>query len=82
MPVIHRFGPYVFRIHSNENRMIDEPRHVHVKSARGSAIFWLDPVSLRELQGYNPVELGRLRRIVASRRGELVRKWDDFFRNP
>jgi len=63
MPVIHRFGPYVFRIQSNEHRMIDQPRHVHSKSARGSAIFWLDPVRLRESQGYNPVELGRLRAL-------------------
>jgi hypothetical protein len=33
MPVIHRFGPYVFRIHSNENREAHEPPHVHVEPA-------------------------------------------------
>jgi len=82
MPVIHRFGPYQFRIYSNENRQVDEPRHVHVVSADGSAVFWLDPVRLRESRGYNPAELHRLRRIVEARRDELARRWDDFFRNP
>jgi hypothetical protein len=46
MPVIHRFGPYVFRIHSNENREAHEPPHVHVESAGRSAAFWLAPVHL------------------------------------
>ena len=36
MPVIHRFGPYVFRIHSNENREANEPPHVHVESPAGA----------------------------------------------
>mgnify|MGYP001264648640 CR=1 FL=1 len=43
MPVVHRFGPYVFRIHSNENRESREPRHVHVRSGNGAAVSWLDP---------------------------------------
>ncbi len=81
MPVVHRFGPYVFRIHSNENRQANEPRHVHIVSGPGSAVFWLDPVRLRAAQGYNPVEVSRLRRIVEARRRVLVRKWDDFFRD-
>ncbi len=82
MPVVHPFGPYVFRIHSNENRESREPRHVHVRSDNGAAVFWLDPVGLRESWGYNPAELARIRRIVVARRDELVRKWDDFFGNP
>jgi hypothetical protein len=79
MPVIHRFGPYVFRIHANENRDAGEPPHVHVESAGRSAVFWLAPVHPREAWGYTPREVDRIRRIVVANRELLLRRWDEFF---
>jgi len=54
MPVVRRFGPYVFRIHSDENDPAHEPPHIHVESAGRSAVFWLAPVCLRDAWGYTP----------------------------
>ena len=79
MPVVHRFGPYVFRIHSNENREAREPPHVHVESAGRSAVFWLQPVHLREAWGYTPREIDRIRRLVLANRDLLLERWHDFF---
>jgi hypothetical protein len=79
MPVIFRFGPFTFRIHSNENRMAHEPTHVHVDSPDGSAVFWLMPVSLRGAWGYTPRQVALIRRIVSANRDLLLRRWDEFF---
>ena len=48
MPTVHRFGPYRFYFYAHENREAFEPPHVHVRSANGSAAYWLEPVSLRD----------------------------------
>jgi hypothetical protein len=79
MPVVHRFGPYTFRIHSNENAPAHEPPHIHVESAGRSAVFWLAPVYLRDAWGYTPREIERIRRVVVANRGQLLRRWNDFF---
>lgn len=79
MPTVHRFGPYRFYFFAHENRESFEPPYVHVRSAGGVAAFWLDPVRLRDYQGYNPRELERIRRIVAGNRELLLRHWHDFF---
>ncbi|MCU0504928.1 MAG: DUF4160 domain-containing protein [Chloroflexi bacterium] len=79
MPVVHRFGPYAFRIHANENRAAHEPPHVHVESGGHSAVFWLMPVHLRDAWGYTPREVERIRRLVTANRQLLLRRWDDFF---
>ncbi len=79
MPVIHRFGPYRFFVHSNENQAIGERPHVHVRSAEGSASFWLEPVSLRISRGYTPREIARIRRIVDGSRETMLRRWNEFF---
>ena len=77
--MIHRFGPYVFRIHANENREAREPPHVHVESAGRSAVFWLAPVQLRAASGYTPREVELIRRLIEVNRDLLLRRWDDFF---
>lgn len=79
MPVVHRFGPYRFYFHSEENQAIREPPHVHVRSGDGAAIFWLDPVGLRRSWGYTPREIARIRRIAVASRETMLRQWDDFF---
>ncbi len=79
MPVIHRLGPYSFHFYSDENRETFEPPHVHVRSANGTAVFWLAPVSLRDVQGYTPREIERIRRIVVGSRDMMLRRWHEFF---
>ena len=79
MPVIHRFGPYRFFLHSNENQATREPPHVHVRSGDGVASYWLEPVSLRDARGYTPREVARIRRIVVGSRETMLRQWNDFF---
>ena len=75
MPVIHRFGPYGFFVHSNENQAIGERPHVHVDSAEGSASFWLEPVSLRILAGvHSRARSLRIRRIVDGSRETMLRQ--------
>lgn len=79
MPVVHRFGPYRFFFYSNENRATGEPPHIHVVSSRGSASFWLTPVSLREAWGYTPREVERIRRLLIAHREEILRRWREYF---
>jgi hypothetical protein len=82
VPTVHRFGPYRFYFFSQENRHTGEPAHIHVASADGQAVFWLDPVSLRTNHGYTPRDIERLRRIVTANRALLRRRWNEFFNNP
>ena len=79
MPVVHRFGPYRFFFHSNENRAIHEPPHIHVRSGDGIAAFWLEPVSVRYSRAYTPREVAQIRRIVVASRETMMRQWNDFF---
>ena len=82
MPTVHRFGPYRFFFYSHENRITDEPPHVHVRSASGSAKFWLDPVRRHEHRAYTPREIARIRRILEANREILLRRWHDYFDPP
>ena len=63
VPTVHRFGPYRFFFYSDENRQMDEPPHIHVRSGNGSAKFWLEPVRQHEVRGYTRRETERIRRI-------------------
>lgn len=81
VPTVHRFGPYRFYFFAHENQETREPPHVHVESSDGGAVFWLEPVRLREAWGYTPREIARLRRIVVGSRALLLRRWDEFFRS-
>ena len=79
VPVVHRFGPYAFYFHSNENQAVGEAPHIHVRSGDGRASFWLQPVRARRVWGYTPREVDRIRRIVVANRELLLRRWDEFF---
>jgi hypothetical protein len=79
VPVIHRFGPYRFFFYSHENRASFEAPHIHVGSATGTVVFWLEPVSLRNSWGYTPREINRIRRLVTLNRELLLRHWNDYF---
>ena len=82
MPTIHRLGPYRFFFYANENLESGEPPHIHVTSAKGAAVFWLSPVSVRETSGYTPREIERIRRVVIGSREMMLRRWHEFFDRP
>lgn len=76
MPTVMQVGPYRFYFYASDG---DEPRHVHVEWEDNVAKFWLDPVRLERIGGFNRVELNRIRRIIEENRAQMVEAWDAFF---
>jgi hypothetical protein len=76
-PTILRAEGYRFFFTSHD---AGEPPHVHVQSSGKVAKIWLAPVSLADAGGYSPVEVRRAVRLAEEHRAELLRAWDDFFR--
>jgi len=79
VPTVHRAGPYRFFFWSHENRSTREPPHIHVRSGDALAKFWLTPVAVDQSWGYTPREIARIHRLVVANRGELLRRWNEFF---
>jgi hypothetical protein len=75
VPTLLQVGPYRFHFHSREH----DPPHVHVRSANGSAIFFLTPVVLREQTGYTRRHLEQIERLVFAHRLEFLRRWHEYF---
>ena len=75
-PTVGRFGPYRFFFYSNEG---GEPPHIHVQRDRSLAKFWLTPVVLAHSTGFPSRELNVVRTIVAERRADFLRAWNDHF---
>lgn len=69
-------GPYRFYFFSAD---ASEPPHVHVRRDRFTAKFWLKPVRLQNVRGFNRKELFRLYKLTFRYRDELQKKWDDCF---
>lgn len=55
-----------------------EPPHVHVVGHGGAAKFWLEPVELAQVEGYNAHRVRLVRSIVDAHGPELLRKWHEF----
>jgi hypothetical protein len=79
MPIVFRWQGVRFYFFSNEGNP-REPVHVHAGSGDGEAKFWLYPeVTIAYSAGYNRKQLARLMRIVADRRDEIERVWNEHF---
>jgi hypothetical protein len=76
MPTVLRSGPYRFFFYSADGV---EPPHVHVERDESRAKFWLNPIRLQDSGGFSRLEIGRLHRIIADNRADLLRSWDEFF---
>ena len=76
MPTILRIGPYRFFFYAGDRT---EPPHVHVERDDNTAKFWLDPVRLQKSRGYRSNEINQIQRLVAERREELLRTWNEYF---
>jgi hypothetical protein len=78
MPTVFRSGPYRFFFYAGDR---DEPPHVHVEREANRAKWWLDPVRLQESGGFAAHELNRVAALVEEHREELLRAWDEYFRD-
>jgi hypothetical protein len=61
MPVIFREKGYEFSFYMFD---LTEPIHVHVRSGRKQAKFWVAPISIAWTRGYRSHELTEIERIV------------------
>ncbi len=78
MPEVFRCEGYVFFFYSNEGQ---EPIHLHVRRAGGSAKFWLDPLELDQAHGMKTSELVRAEELIAENRKRIAEKWHAVFGN-
>ncbi|HLY67920.1 MAG TPA: DUF4160 domain-containing protein [Chloroflexota bacterium] len=76
MPTVLRVRGYRFHFYANEGL---EPPHIHVRSADGTAKFWLVPIALTEWRRYDHRELNAIRALVEEHREELLHAWDTYF---
>jgi Domain of unknown function (DUF4160) len=80
-PVVFRYRGYRFQFYANEGNP-REPAHVHVVAPGGDAKFWLWPeVSLAYNIGYDERAIRMFAKLIETRRAELDRAWNEFFRN-
>ena len=76
MPTVLRTSGYRFYFYSHEP---NEPSHVHVDKAGGSAKVWLEPVSVGRNVGFTSRELAEVVRLVQRSRSALIEAWNEFF---
>jgi hypothetical protein len=75
-PTVLREDGFRFFFYSRET---NEPPHVHVEKGDATAKFWLQPVELDRIQGFNPNERRRIVTIIEKRREQLLESWYEFF---
>lgn len=78
MPTVLQSGPYRFFFYSGDR---EEPPHIHVERDSNIAKFWLDPVRLASSGGFRRPELGNIQRLIEENQQELMRSWDEFFKD-
>ncbi|MHB2266595.1 DUF4160 domain-containing protein [Aliihoeflea sp. PC F10.4] len=79
MPVVFRHRGLRFIFYSNEGDP-REPMHIHAVKDGIDAKFWLWPeVGVAYNDGYNAKTLRELVEIIADRRPEIARAWNEFF---
>jgi hypothetical protein len=64
----------MFLLFSREDH---EPPHIHVETAENAAKFWLSPVELVWVVGYNSKELRKVRELVEEHVPFFLEKWHE-----
>jgi hypothetical protein len=77
MPTVLRTEGYRCFFYSSDRA---EPSHVHVEKDENTAKIWLNPVRIQSSHGFSSSELNRIIRIVTENRDELIRSWDEYFK--
>lgn len=79
MPVILHLGKLKFFFFSNEGNP-REPVHIHVRSDRNEAKFWLNSdVSLAYNRGFDSRALGKIQTLVEQHKALFEESWNDYF---
>lgn len=79
MPVVLRIEGLKFLFYANEGSP-REAAHIHVRSERREAKFWLLPdVGLAYNRGFDSHTLNRVERLVEEHRDFLEGAWNDYF---
>ena len=79
MPTVLRVRGYRFHFYANEGI---EPPHIHVRSANGTAKFWLAPIAWAQSRRYDHRELNAIQAIIEEHTEELLSAWNAYFRQP
>lgn len=76
-PTVFRQAQYHFFFNSREESRM----HVHVKTVKGEAKFWLEPIiSYGVSYNLTKKELGEIQSIVEEREDEIKRAWKKYFK--
>jgi hypothetical protein len=79
VPVVFRHKGFRFLFYSNEGDP-REPAHIHALRDGVDAKFWLWPeVVVAYNDGFNARTLRELAELVANRRHEIMKAWNEFF---
>ena len=76
MPTVARLGPYRLFFYSNEGT---EPPHIHVRRDRCLAKFWLRPVRLARVTGFEAGELRKIERLITRYEEAFMESWREHF---
>lgn len=78
MPTVLIVNGFRFYFYSNEN---NEPVHIHVEKAEGSAKYWLHPdVNEEYSYGFTKKQRKEILKIVSNNSTELITAWNEYFR--
>lgn len=72
--------PFIFREKGYEFSFVmfdlDEPLHVHVRSGRKQAKFWVDALAVAWIRGYRPYEINEIERIIRDNEDLIRTVWE------
>ncbi len=77
MPTVLTIEGFRFFFYSNEN---DEPPHIHVEKAEGTAKIWLNPVKVEYMSGFTPRQQTAVMGHFNKNLELFKRKWDEHFK--
>ena len=73
MPVVLRDRGYAVFFYMND---LNEPIHVHVRSGRKEAKYWLHPLALAWNKGFREHELNQVEQVIHRNRERIVSFWN------
>lgn len=77
MPTILKYKKYRFFFYSNDH----EPKHIHIEKDEKTAKFKIETIELIKSNGFNSLELKRIRILIENNHELFNQKWNEFFDN-
>jgi len=78
LPTVLRLGPYRFFFYAGDR---NEPPHIHVERDANLAKFWLEPLRIARVRGFNRKEIDQIQNLVEAQEAYLLRRWYEFFQH-